>query len=443
MSENASKFKDTIGFWLQAICALILVKTVGFFGAIASFVSYFFLKPKLGMLGALVCSVIIGVAVGVGVTTLILQNTSTPNIQTSQIPEKSIPDKQIISDPNIQASAMPDEKISVQHVGNFSISYASPFLINEQESLKFTSAAENQTPRIFQSISSYTSSPSCGLGEVRLIVGTYAEGTNVNIDGAAIGSVNQVSTLSGVTSPENTINPTTVSGKPARKISYRARRWGGVLGGEFLVIVDPLTNTFWQLQLIFSARSTNDYSALNSAQLCSQKILESVAILGASPGTTLASVSTPNFSEGAGLPKFEDYPSGPIYQGPAAPLGDRAGTHEDYIAANAKALKENPVVSASEYVISTDDCGAGCKIQFVLSKRTGNVIEAFTTQKIKEVRPNSKLVVTVGPDDESESGDFYTYFSILENGKFNRIAKVRATLPECDGNSSCLMDYPN
>ena len=70
--SSKSKLKDTIGFWVQGLCALILVKTVGFFGALVSFVSYFWLEPKIGVFGALACSVILGVAVGLGITALII-----------------------------------------------------------------------------------------------------------------------------------------------------------------------------------------------------------------------------------------------------------------------------------------------------------------------------------------------------------------------------------
>jgi hypothetical protein len=72
-TEHVSESKkDALGFWLQGISAFILVKTVGFLGAIASFISYFWLVPKIGMLGALICSVILGVVVGIGVMVLFL-----------------------------------------------------------------------------------------------------------------------------------------------------------------------------------------------------------------------------------------------------------------------------------------------------------------------------------------------------------------------------------
>lgn len=74
-----SRTKDTIGFWIQGALALVLVKTVGFLGAIASFVSYYWLKPKLGTVGALACSVILGVTIGLIAMTQFTQGTSIPN----------------------------------------------------------------------------------------------------------------------------------------------------------------------------------------------------------------------------------------------------------------------------------------------------------------------------------------------------------------------------
>lgn len=67
-----SKVKETVGFWLQAVCALVLVKTVGVFGAITSFVSYFWLQEKIGTFGALVCSVVLGGIVGIGIAALMV-----------------------------------------------------------------------------------------------------------------------------------------------------------------------------------------------------------------------------------------------------------------------------------------------------------------------------------------------------------------------------------
>ena len=175
-------------------------------------------------------------------------------------------------------SREPNYQAPMQRVGAFSVNYEYPFLKNERETQNMASAANAQSPGTVESVAIYTSKPSCGVNEARLFVATYAQGVTANIDGAAEGSITQVSTLDGITSPESTVTPATISGLPARKVSYRAKRWGGVIGVDFVVVTNPRDNTLWQLQLIFTARNTSDYAALGSAQSCAQKILESVAI---------------------------------------------------------------------------------------------------------------------------------------------------------------------
>lgn len=73
MSEKTNGIKDTLEFWLQIICAFILVKIVGSIGAIVAFISYFILRKKIGILGAFISSVILGVAAGVGVIAILLR----------------------------------------------------------------------------------------------------------------------------------------------------------------------------------------------------------------------------------------------------------------------------------------------------------------------------------------------------------------------------------
>ena len=142
------------------------------------------------------------------------------------------------------------------------------------------------------------------------------------------------------------------------------------------------------------------------------------------------------------IPKFKDYPSGPVYTGPTAALADK---NDDFRTRNSNALTENPIVFASEYVISTIGCGTSCVFQSFLSKRTGEQLKdgfgGEGGEKIKEVRVDSNLVVTAGPNDENENDpNFYAYFYVLENARLKRIAKVQTTLPECEGTDYCTVD---
>ena len=152
--------------------------------------------------------------------------------------------------------------------------------------------------------------------------------------------------------------------------------------------------------------------------------------------------STSSESPPTAVPKFRDYPAGPLYTGPTATLADK---NDDFRTRNSSALSENKIVFASEYVISTIGCGTGCVFQSFLSKRTGEQLQdgfgGEGGEKIKDVRVDSKLVVTAGPNDEDESDPaFYAYFYVLENERLRRIAKVQTTLPECEGSSYCTVD---
>lgn len=145
------------------------------------------------------------------------------------------------------------------------------------------------------------------------------------------------------------------------------------------------------------------------------------------------------------VPQFKDYPSGPVYIGRAASLANKS---DPFRTRNSAALAENPVVFASEYVISTIGCGTSCVFQGFLSKRTGEQLnDGFggeNGERIKAVKPDSLLVVTAGPNDADENDPkFYAYFYILKDGKFERIFKKETTLPECEGSEGyCTVDSP-
>lgn len=144
------------------------------------------------------------------------------------------------------------------------------------------------------------------------------------------------------------------------------------------------------------------------------------------------------------VPTFEQYPSGPLYAGATADLADRK---DPYRTRNAEALKDNKIVYASEYVISSIGCGTACLTQRFVSKRTGELLPDQLNdsgeERIKEVNPESLLVITAGPEDDANGKrQFFKYYYVLENGKFKRLARVAADLPECQGNLNCVVDSP-
>lgn len=180
-----------------------------------------------------------------------------------------------------------------------------------------------------------------------------------------------------------------------------------------------------------------------------ERICESGACTNPLPPTAIvshngsvATSSAPSEPSPTAVPKFKDYPAGPLYTGPTATLADKK---DEFRTRNSSALSENKIVFASEYVISTIGCGTSCVFQSFLSKRTGEQLKdgfgGESGEKIKEVRVDSRLVVTAGPNDENEDDpSFYAYFYVLENGRLKRIAKIPTTLPECEGTDFCTVD---
>ena len=168
-------------------------------------------------------------------------------------------------------------------------------------------------------------------------------------------------------------------------------------------------------------------------------------VVASSSVATKADVPLAKSTTADAVPQFKDYPSGPVYTGRAGSLADKS---DPFRTRNSTALAENPVVFASEYVISTIGCGTSCVFQSFLSKRTGKQLDdsfgGEGGERIKAVKPDSLLVVTAGPNDADENDPkFYAYFYILKNGKFERIFKKETILPECeDSESYCTADSP-
>ena len=177
---------------------------------------------------------------------------------------------------DIAASAL--TQVSVQKIGQFSVQYYFPLVLNEAENSNALSKFTPELRNKIRSLLTYSGRASCGLDELRLTIWEFAPNFEGNLDNAAAGSANLVSTLEGITNPNVSIVPTIVSGYPARRVSYRANRWGGVLGLETVAVYDRASNFMWQFQLGFSAKKTTDFSLLNAASECAHQVLESVSI---------------------------------------------------------------------------------------------------------------------------------------------------------------------
>jgi len=71
-SEAQAKAPSSWGWIVPGIIGMILARTLGLVGALVTIGSYFWLQPKIGTLGAIVLSAVLGIASGVGVSILIL-----------------------------------------------------------------------------------------------------------------------------------------------------------------------------------------------------------------------------------------------------------------------------------------------------------------------------------------------------------------------------------
>lgn len=81
----------------------------------------------------------------------------------------------------------------------------------------------------------------------------YAKGTTLNLDGAIAGSMKSVSSLDGITNPQQQVKDTKVSTFPAKRASFSANRLGSEILAESLFIING--EEMWVVQVIFSSKS--------------------------------------------------------------------------------------------------------------------------------------------------------------------------------------------
>lgn len=106
--------------------------------------------------------------------------------------------------------------------------------------------------------------------EVGVIRCVFKPDAQLNIDGAAAGTVDNVSKLEGVRNLQHTTESQTISEKPARKISINADRWNGRIYNDNLVILDG--QTMYEVETSYD--STNPKGAAYS-----QRVIGSVKIV--------------------------------------------------------------------------------------------------------------------------------------------------------------------
>ncbi len=87
--------------------------------------------------------------------------------------------------------------------------------------------------------------------EIDVLRTVYKNGVELNFDGAAKGAVDGIAHLEGVRNLRDTAVETTVSGKPARRLSITAERGRKTMRVEGLLIADG--QAYYQVQAIFDA----------------------------------------------------------------------------------------------------------------------------------------------------------------------------------------------
>jgi len=151
-----------------------------------------------------------------------------------------------------------------QQVGGLEINYSPSFKKDIFTANSCLSKFPDNVRHLVVSMDNFVAEPINGLGEVGLTKVRFVPELNGNIDGAAIESAQRIATLDGIKNFQQHIEPLFVSGFDARQVSITADRWGGKLGGEFLIILNRNTNVMWQIQLIFGKKKEiNPFVSLN------------------------------------------------------------------------------------------------------------------------------------------------------------------------------------
>jgi len=150
-----------------------------------------------------------------------------------------------------------------QSVGGLEIDYPNQFNKDIATSKTWMSGLPDNVRRLVLSMEIFIAKPYNGLGEVTLVKVRYIPELNGSIDSAANESARRISLLQGIKKFQQQIIPVTVSDLPARQVSISANRWGGKLGGEFIIVYNRETNEMWQMQLLFGKKkSINPFASL-------------------------------------------------------------------------------------------------------------------------------------------------------------------------------------
>lgn len=170
---------------------------------------------------------------------------------------------------------------AVQNVGGLSVDYQPAFQENVAKAQSWQAKMAPEMQAMLSQFQIFEAAGSAGILEVRLMKFQYNSKIRGNIDVAASESVANIVRLPGIKNPTQNIVPTKVSGREARRVSFESGRYDGKLGAEFLIVQDNASQSFYQLQMIFSKKSGFNPLAsidLQEERTFARKTLDSVQI---------------------------------------------------------------------------------------------------------------------------------------------------------------------
>jgi hypothetical protein len=105
--------------------------------------------------------------------------------------------------------------------------------------------------------------------EVSVACIRYTKGTTVDLDAAVSGTLKSVSSLEGMSNPQQKVRDVKVSNFPGKRSSFSAKRFGGEMFAESLFIYNG--EKMWLIQVLFSNKTKGGSpiaeSILNSVQV--------------------------------------------------------------------------------------------------------------------------------------------------------------------------------
>jgi len=105
--------------------------------------------------------------------------------------------------------------------------------------------------------------------------------------------------------------------------------------------------------------------------------------------------------QGRRVPQFQDFPAGPIYAGPKAPLHLQPGTDAWLYRTTLRRGYESTAINfAANYVVITWGCGSPCQTSAIVDARSGHVVQfGIVTAVGAKHRPESQLFIEDDPQD--------------------------------------------